>query len=176
MTIEKPKTLAEILAWLDAVDQGLVPEATAEDQAHVGALLTAKIDNTADVDRQLEWDEKRLRDAADQLLDGARKIAARRERISQYIAYHMQAKGFTQLPGELWRAKLNTGISAAPKSKKPAKADVENTPRFVRVKYEWDKTALKKALEALDPDAMKLATLVPSASVSIEAHTGKLLT
>lgn len=172
MTPDRPKTLAEILGWLDAVDQGLIA-ATPEDQAHVGALLVAKIDNTKGVLDELEFQEKRLRAAAKELSEGARQVAAKAERLREHMAFHMQANGFAQLPGECWKARLSTGLSVETK-REPTVDDLGTHEPFVRVKYEWKKTELKKALEALDPAAMEVAELVPSASVSIVVNKGKL--
>lgn len=176
IALGQPKTLADILAYLDAVDQGLI-DPTPERQAEVAALLVAKIDNTAEVVDELEHQEKRLREAARKLSDGARQVASRIDRIKEYMAFHMQQKGFQKLPGECWLAALTTGLSVKPKTKVPTMADVEKTPQYVRAKWEWDKTALKSGLEALDPAAMEVAELVLSSSASFKANTqGKLLT
>lgn len=171
--LEKPKTLAEILAWLDAVDQGLIA-ATPEDQAHVGALLVAKIDNTKGVLDELEFQEKRLRAAAKELETGAGQVASRVKRMKSYMAHHMKAHGFTHLPGEVWKARLTGGVSAEPNYKTPVKGDVEKAPHLVRVKYEWDKKALKAALEVGDEHARLVASLVESNSVSIGAYKGPI--
>lgn len=166
--LEAPKTLAEILAFLDAVDQGVI-DPTPEKKAEVAALLVAKIDNTKDVIDELEFQEARLRKAAKELSEGARQVAGRVERIKSYMAFHMQQNGFQQIPGECWKAKLTTGLSVVPK-RDPGPGEF----RFVRAKYEWDKKALKAALEALDPAAMEVAELSLSASVSIDVNKGKL--
>lgn len=173
--LEKPKTLAEILSWLDNVDNGLIPEPTPEDRAHVGALLVAKIDNTKGVIDELEFQEARLRKAAKELSEGARQVANRVESIKAHMAFHMQAKGFSQLPGECWKARLKTGLTVEPK-REASVLDVEDPAMagFVRVKFEWNKAEIKKALEALDPAAMEIAELKPSASVSIVVNKGKL--
>lgn len=169
----QPKTLADILDLLEAVDQGLVA-VTPEKQAELGALLVAKIDNTAEVIQELESQEERLRAAAKKLTDGARQVASRIERIKSYMSFHMQANSFQQIPGEVWKARLNTALAVEPK-REPNHVDYAEMPQFVRVKWEWKKKELKDALEALDPAAMEVATLVLSASVSIDVNKGKLL-
>ncbi len=169
--IEKPKTLGEILAYLDAVDQGLIAAAP-EDQAEIGALLVAKIDNTAEVIGELESQEDRLRAAAKKLSEGARQVAARIDRIKHYMSFHMQTNGFQQIPGECWKARLNTSLSVEPK--RDPTIDDAKQEGFVRIKYEWDKKRLKTALEALDPAAMEVAELVLGASVSIDVNKGRL--
>jgi hypothetical protein len=166
-TLESPKTLADILQFLDAVDQGVI-DPTPEKKAEVAALLVAKIDSTAEVLDELEHQAERLRQASAKLAEGKRQVLARVERIKDYIAFHMQQGGFTQLPGECWKAKMTTGLSVLPKMEPEA-----HLP-FVRVKFEWDKKALKAALEAMDPEAMKVAELVPSASVSMAVNKGRL--
>jgi hypothetical protein len=168
-SLESPKTLADILAWLDQVDQGLVV-ATPEEHAAVGALLVAKIDNTKGVIDELEFQAERLRKAAKELSDGARQVANRVDRIKGYIAHHMQANGFPQLPGECWKVKLTTGLGVEPKRD----AGERDDPRFIRVKYEWNKSALKAALESLDPVAMEVAELKSSTSVSFGVNKGRL--
>ena len=167
--IEQPKTLADILQFLDAVDQGVI-DPTPERKAEVAALLVSKIDNTAELLDELEHQAERLRLASAKLSEGKRQVLARVDRIKDYMAFHMQHAGFTQLPGECWKAKLSTGIAVVPKR------DPEAGLPFVRVKYEWDKKALKTALESFDPKAMELANLVPSASVSIVVNKGGRLT
>lgn len=172
-TIERPKTLAEILQSLDAIDQGVMAVTDAE-RAMIGAALAEKIDSTADVIDQLEHQEERLRSAARKLSDGARQVSARIDRIKEYMAFHMQQTGFNQLPGEVWKAKLQTGLAVEPK-REATEEDAAANPEFVRVKYEWNKKELKAALEVLHPKAMEVAELVPSASVSIDVNKGKLL-
>jgi hypothetical protein len=171
-SLESPKTLADILAWLDQVDQGLVV-ATPEEHAAVGALLVAKIDNTKGVIDELEFQEARLRKAAKELSDGARQVANRVDRIKGYIAHNMQVNGFPQLPGECWKVKLNTSLSVEPK-REPTEDDWVQGTGLVCAKYEWDKKKLKSALEALDPAAMEVASLAASASVSIVVNKGRL--
>jgi hypothetical protein len=174
MNIETPKTLADILQFLDAVDQGVI-DPTPEKKAEVAALLVAKIDNTADVLDELEHQAERLRQASAKLAEGKRQVLARVERIKEYIAFHMQQGGFTQLPGECWKAKLTTGLGVSVK-RDPTVLDMDN-PAFaacVRVKFEWDKKGLKAALEAMNPEAMGVAELVPSASVSMAVNKGRL--
>lgn len=168
--VERPKTLADILQYLDAVDQGVI-DPSPDDKAAVAALLVAKIDNTADVIDELEYQAERLRTAAAKLSEGKRQVLARVERIKDYMAFHMKTAGFQQIPGDVWRAKLTTGLSVSIKRE----ASERDDPRFVRVKYEWDKKALKAALEGLDPVAMEVASLEASASVSIDVNKGKLL-
>lgn len=168
-SIEKPKTLAEILQFLDATDQGIISP-TPEQQAEVGALLTSKIDNTAEFIDELEFQAERLRVGSARLADGKRAVLARIERLKGYMAHHMLNTGFSQIPGDLWRLRLTSGLSVELKCDPDP---LSHPARFIRIKYEWDKKALAKALAEGDLDAQKIAKAVPSNSVAFAVNTGK---
>lgn len=170
---EKPKTIGEILQYLDGIDQGII-NPTPEEQAELGALLVAKVDATAEFLSELEFQAERLRVAAAKLAEGKRAILAKVERLHSYMAFHMQTHGFNQLPGEVWRAKLNTSEVVEPLVEPTAEIAI-HAPEFVRIKYEWDKTRLKNAIKRGDTIAQAFATLETSHSVVIDANKGRML-
>lgn len=171
---QTPKTLADILAYLDAADSGLI-DATPEQMAEMGALLVAKVDNTAEVIDELKYQAKRLRIASAKLAKGKRQVLARIDRLKEYMAYHMKAASFTQIPGEAWKVRLTSSKSVKPLIEKPDLPCAITFPQFVRVKYEWDKEALAAAIESGDEVAKTLAEIVPSNSVTFDVNKGKLL-
>lgn len=171
---EKPKTFAEILAFLDAVDAGLVA-ATPEQMADMGELLVSKVDHTAETIDELEFQAERLRVASAKLAEGKRQILARTERMREYMAHHMAERQFTQIPGDLYKVRLSVSTSVEPLTKAPPPAVAEKHPDLVRPKFEWNKIALKAALEAGDPVAATFAELVPSKTVQFDVNKGKLL-
>ncbi len=169
---ETPKTLADILAWLDATDSGLI-NPTPEQQAEVGALLAAKVDGTKDFIDELEYQAERLRVAAAQLAEGKRQVLARVDRLKSYMAHHMCEKAFQQIPGDVWKVRL-TGSEAVETEVEPDAEYARLVPELVRVKYEWNKSALKKALESGDAEAAAIAKLVASKSVQFSVNKGKM--
>jgi uncharacterized protein YbgA (DUF1722 family) len=168
-----PKTLAEILAYLDASDAGLIATSP-EELSAIGHLLTSKVDATREVIDELESQAERLRVAAEKLTKGKRQVLARVERLKQYMAFHMNAFQFTQIPGEAWKVRLTSSESVEP-MRDPELSDLEVAPECVRVKYEWNKKALKQALVSEDRWAKTVASLVPSNSVEFDVFKGKLL-
>jgi hypothetical protein len=170
---EKPKTLADILAWLDGVDQGVM-HASYDQMVEFGELLTAKVDDTHNVIEEMEYQAERLRVASAKLNEGKRIILNRVTRLKNYISFHMGNHGFERIPGDLWRLRLLKS-KAVETFKDPEPKDLERYGRFIRTKYEWDKTALKAALEVQDADASVVAKLVENSSVTFDVNKGKLL-
>ena len=169
MVPEKPKTLAEILQYLDAIDQGIV-NPTPQEQAELGALLVEKVDNTAEFLSELEFQAKRLREAEVKLAKGRRAIEAKVERLHGYMKFHMQHHGFTQIPGEVWKLRLSKSESV----EVTGEPDPDRFPEYVRTKHEWDKAALKTALKSGSVIAAGIARLAQKSAVQIEVNKGKL--
>lgn len=167
-----PKTLADILAFLDAADTGVI-NATPEQMAEMGAALVAKVDGTAEFVAELEFHAERLRVASAKLAEGKRQVLARIDRLKEYMAYHMKLASFKQIPGELWKVRLTSDQSVETDAP-PSAAIATAFPHYVRIKYEWDKKALAAGLASGDDVAKSVARFEPSNSVTFEVNKGLL--
>jgi len=156
--IEQPQTLAQILETLQAADDALVAM-TPEQMRELGATLAQKVDGYRTVLTKMEAEETRLRAEADAFLKPARALAKAQDRLKEAMAYHMQANSFTRIPGEKFRVDLKESKSVEAPAACTEK-DQWDYPDFVRVKVEWNKSALKAALERDDPKAKEIAKIV----------------
>lgn len=154
-----PQTLAQILDTLQAADDALI-EMNVEQMAELGALLAAKVDGYRLVLTKMEAEETRLRAEADAFLKPARVLAKAQERLKEAMAYHMTQHKMTRIPGEQWRVDLKESKAVECPQATPTNDDQWNYPDYVRLKFEWNKIALKAGLEKGDPKAMEVARFV----------------
>jgi hypothetical protein len=96
------------------------------------------------ISRELAANAKMIRDAAAELVDRARKIEARGERLEGYLQHNMKAIQRLRIENPLVTIALREG-----RDKSVEVIDVDALPaQFLRIKTEANKTDLKKALEA----------------------------
>jgi hypothetical protein len=155
----QPMTLAQILETLQAADDALI-EMTTDQMAELGALLAQKVDGYRLVLTKMEAEEKRLREEAAAFLKPAQALAKAQDRLKGAMIYHMVKHNMTRIPGESWRVDLKETKAVETPQEKPTSDDQWNYPDFVRQKFEWDKVALKAALERDDPKAKEIARIV----------------
>jgi len=96
------------------------------------------------ISRELAANAKMIRDAAAELVDRARKIEARGERLEGYLQHNMKAAQRLRIENPLVTIALREG-----RDKSVEVLDVDALPaQFLRVKTEASKSDIKKALEA----------------------------
>jgi hypothetical protein len=96
------------------------------------------------ISRELDANAKMIRDAAAELVERARKIEARAERLQDYLQLNMKAVQRLRIENPLVTIALREG-----RDKSVEVLDAELIPQqFMRVKTEPNKTELKKALES----------------------------
>lgn len=155
----QPMTLAQILDTLQAADDALI-SMTPEQMGELGALLAAKVDGYRLVLTKMEAEETRLRAEADAFLKPAKALAKAQERLKEAMAYHMLSHQMTRIPGESWRVDLKETKAVETPQASPTNDDQWNYSDYVRLKFEWNKIALKAGLEKGDPKAMEIAKFV----------------
>lgn len=156
--VTRPQTLGQILATLQAADDALI-EMTPDQMRELGAMLAKKVDGYRTIMTKMAAEEARLREEADAFLKPARALAKAQERLEQVMTFHMFEHKMTSIPGKSWRVELKESEAVDTPQAAPTNDDQWNYPDFVRLKFEWDKVALKKALDAGDPKAKEVAKI-----------------
>jgi len=130
---------------LYVLDQDDIDDGKAED---LRAAIISKVDACAVVRAEMEDEAARMRKFAKDFTDAARAAEARLERFMGYVTYAMESKGFDKLPGEKFQVALAETPGRVEIAHEPTSEDLECFPNLVRMKLEWDKSAVKDALIA----------------------------
>jgi hypothetical protein len=96
------------------------------------------------ISRELGANAKMIRDAAAELVERARKIEARSERLAGYLQTNMKAAQRLRIENPFVTIALREGRDESVE----IEDGVELAARFCRVKHEPNKTAMKVALKA----------------------------
>lgn len=156
--VEPPKTLAQILKTLEEADNALL-DLSPDDMRQLGSMLAEKVDAYHTVLSKMAAEEKRLREEAESFLKPARALASAQERLKQSMSFVMMENKYLRIPGDKYRVELKESKSVSCPLD-PTKDDQWVYPDFVRVKFEWDKKALREALEGDDKEKKALAEKV----------------
>lgn len=82
-----------------------------------------------------------------QLKETRDRIESNRKRLDAILVWNMQTHNAEKIPGNEVRAQLQYTKVVEPVTPNPELADAAQWPKFVRIKYEWDKTAIKDAFK-----------------------------
>jgi hypothetical protein len=96
------------------------------------------------ISRELAANAKMIRDAAAELVERARKIEARAENLEGYLQRNMKTAQRLRIENPLVTIALREGRDESVEIEN----GIEIPERFTRVKYEANKTEMKKALKA----------------------------
>jgi hypothetical protein len=134
-------TLHQLLIYLDQ-------EEISEDgvKATIEAL-TSKVDGCALFESELRAEIDRLKEIVREFHDAQKAAEKRLERFREYLVYTMTVNSFDKVPGELFSLVLIENPPKVEIKGEPSVFDAEAYPDFVRVRYEWNKSAIKEAIE-----------------------------
>lgn len=119
---------------------------TLQEHEILGRALVEQTDQIC-FDRDAVEDEiARQRRYAKEHSSLAKALEDRLESLDNYVSKFMSHGKFQKLTGEKRQITLRLSERLIEPIKPPTKEDAEHTPEFVRVKLEWDKVAIKKAL------------------------------
>lgn len=168
---DRPETLGQILKLLTESDSALV-NLDAQQLEQLGTMLADKVDAYKYVQEKIEAEVARLDARIKEFQQAKKSVTKAYERLKELLAFHMKSKGFPRLPGMDYVARLGSSKSVKMRRDDVSSLDVLNYTGFVRVKYEWDKTAIKAALENKDPKAAEIAEIVESPWVTFDVNKG----
>jgi len=166
-------TTGEILSVLAMADDGVVA-ATPAEMAALGAKLAAKIDGNKYVQTEIAAKLKEFGALKKRVDATIKALKGQAERQKQYLAFHMNQQKLEIIPGVLWKVRLTRDQKVKFK-RDVTELDAELYPNFVKVTYEWSKSALSAALEAGDEQAKEIAELEDTQSVTFDVYKGSLL-
>lgn len=129
------------------LDQEKIPESDAE---LIKSAIIQKVDNCAIVEREMEDEVKRLRSIAREFGEAAKAAENRLARFMEYVRWAMEQNGFEKLPGEKFLCEIRENPARVMIEHEPTSFDAEAYPDLVRLKYEWDKNAIKASIHERD--------------------------
>lgn len=92
-----------------------------------------------------------------------KSVAANRDRLAKHLVWTMQQNGFDKFAGHRYQVSVQRASPAVElKISEPNLQHKIMYPDYIRVKYEWDKAAIRDALKAGSEDAEKIAQLKDS--------------
>lgn len=160
----KPKkNLSEILSLMRASDEGML-DLSPEEMLQLGADGEVKVDGYYHMITKYLSESARLASIAKNFANAAAAHAAQADRMKNALCYHMRENGYASLPGQDWKVSLRASQKVAMKIPVPVPTAEQalQYADYVRVKYEWNKVALKTGLEFGDEIAIKVACLEES--------------
>lgn len=158
-TEEKSLTLNQLLMKLTEADDDLAEfDFTAEaDLIEAGRV---KVDNYKYVLDKLEALEAVYDKWLKEYQAAKRTVAANRERLAKHLVAVLQQNGFDRFPGNQFQVAVQRATPAVElKVSEPNPQLKIKYPDYIRVKYEWDKTAIRDGLKTGDTSAAELAAL-----------------
>jgi hypothetical protein len=131
--------------------------------------LPTKVDGCAHYLDSLEDEINRAKDYSKKFADLSKNIKARKDRFEFYLKHSISANGFEKLTGDAFQLSIKKNPPSVITKREADAADSLNYPQFVtsKVSFEWDKKALKEAIELNDKVAVELAELVQKTSLKV---------
>jgi hypothetical protein len=123
---------------------------TQEEADDLYRLIAAKVDGCAEFVSKLDFEAKRLKGVAKEFSEAAKAEEAKLERFRKYVVFCLGKAGDDRIDGERFTLKLKENPGRLELSEEPDPADATAWPELVRIKYEWDKEAIKRKLNYLD--------------------------
>jgi len=163
-------TLVELLQLLRAIDEGVV-QADKERWAAAANALPAKVDEHVTRVQELRGRAGAIRELVQPHLDKAAALEAEARKLDAEAFAEAQAGSIARLPGRVFRMATKESFRCTTVRPTPTEEDALSHGSYVRMKFEWDKTALTKALKAEDPTARALAKFEAHRSYEWEANT-----
>lgn len=157
-TVPRP-TLRQLLAQLQALDDDMI-QLSLEDQTELIEAGRVKVDNYKYIIDKLDAQAAYLKAREDEYAQARRVVENNLRRIRDNLVRSMQTFGFDQFAGQTFTVRLAKAPPSVEVSGDCDAAMKIRWPDYVRVKYEWDKTALRDALKSgSDPDVTNVAAL-----------------
>ena len=144
--MEESMSLPNILSLMTQVDEGMI-NASVEDMTALMEKAELKVDSYKYIIDKFESESERLANKIKDFQASKKVIDSKVERIKSLLVFSMQKNSFTKFNGEEYKVRLQASKSVAVK-REPAAMDMVESPEFVRVKYEWVKPEIKKALDS----------------------------
>lgn len=163
-------TLVEVLQLLRGIDEGVI-DASKERWAEVSDALRAKVDEHVAQVEELKARATAIRNLVAPHLEKAGEIDALAHKLEADVFEEVRASQLTRLPGMAFRLAVKESWRCSPVRPTPTEQDALEYGPFVRLKFEWDKTALTKALKAEDAQARELARFEGNKTYGWEANT-----
>lgn len=163
-------SLVELLQLLRAIDEGTV-EASKERWAAVANALPGKVDEHVLRVEELRGRAKAIRELVKAHLDKAMALEVEAAKLDEEAFAEAQQGSIAKLPGKVFRLAVKESYRCTPTRATPSEEDLLNHGTYVRIKFEWDKTALTKALKAEDATVRAIAKFEAHKSYGWEANT-----
>lgn len=167
----RPLGLSQVLDLMNAVDAMHV-DLTFEQMRELGNRCEQRVDARQWVISHLRSREERLTKQIELLKDARDLCRARTQDIKDDMLDEMRSKNFKKLVGQNFKASIRR--SASVEVELPANGDTfAHFGHLMRVKYEWDKPAVKQALIASPIDLVGVARIVENESVNFTTRGAK---
>lgn len=144
-----PMSLGEILARMQALDDGLV--ALDLDECRVLAeRAEIKVDAYRGVLDQIEARSEAIGRAIKELQAAKKSLDTKANGLLQLLTFHMQSKGFEKLPGQAYEVTLrkSESVEIDEAFDRPDSSLYRTYSDFIRRTYEWDKKALNDGIKS----------------------------
>lgn len=139
--LEPRRTFDYLLTCLSEAEEFL--GASDFDVSVITTAIETKVEGLQKILAAMEGFSAHLKAQAEPLLQLSRSIARNRDRLRERIVYVMQENGKAEIGGERYRIRLRDS-PASLDIQRPANADdAAKWPQYVKISYEWDKTAIK---------------------------------
>lgn len=145
---ERLPSLGSLLETLDLLDKQLVDMPMTEVEAVVKEQIPQKVDATFHFLDSLEIRIEQLRFKARAMYETARILENKHESVREYLGSKMVEHGFEKLPGNEYDMGVKTSPSVHVMPVEFTPAFISQFGKYIRVKYEISKEAVKDALDA----------------------------
>lgn len=133
--------------------------------------IADKVDGIKMVIDILNADAVRLGDYAKDMTAKKKAAEASAERLKQYVTSSLIGHDTSFEVGHQWKVQLTSHEKVTLENDATIDDLFEFGSEIVKTSYEWNKTALKKRLEAGDENAKKVARIEKTNSIKFSANT-----
>lgn len=145
LATKSPMHFGELLETLTLCDAGLV-NLTLEENEELLKRTAIKVDNYKYLLEKLEAESERLKKRIDEFKFSRSAVDNKIESVKKLLLKHMEAQGFTKLPGEDFKVSVTESEFVEVKTDATYELFTE-FPAFIKPSYAWDKPMLKEALK-----------------------------
>ena len=172
LALQPKMTLGAILRLMKAQDDGLA-ELSIDDMRELAKTAEIKVDGYHLLIQKLEARASELDNEARPLLKASSELKAKAEGLRGIMLWHMKEHGLTKMPGERFKVAIRTSKSVRIHPGLEPGVDIAHAD-FTRVKWEWDRVKLTKALKDGDLAAMSIAEFEENQSIKFSVSKGDL--
>jgi hypothetical protein len=167
-------TLNDLLTMIRAVDDAIVELPEAELGGYL-LQLQWKVDDYRAFLTTIDDRTDRLERDIDALRTAKKSLEGLGSRVRSHLCNTMTEHGVKKMQGETWSVSVCSRDVLIPVDERPSQDEAIMFPDFVRTKfsYEWNKEALKEAVENSNAEAMNLACIQQSKHVRFSARKGE---